>query len=189
MKKGLEVRRDISAVVLRGKARKEKDGRVVSRLFGIANILDGMDRDRAARQAGMSRQTLRDWVHRYNAQGVEGLRDGPRGHTKRSLTPAQEKELEAIVLQGPEGTLVRWRRVDLQAVIKEKFRVAYHEHTVGKVLRRVGFTRLSARPIHPRGDPEVQETFKKTSRMRWHVFFPSMPKANPSKSGSRMRLA
>jgi len=56
---GLEVRRDISAVVLRKKARQEKDGRVASRLFGIANALDGVRRDDAARQAGMTRQTLR----------------------------------------------------------------------------------------------------------------------------------
>src|SRR3954466_5971958 len=63
---------------LRALARRERDGRVSARLLALANALDGMSRDRAARAAGMDRQTLRDWVHRYNAEGVEGLRDRPR---------------------------------------------------------------------------------------------------------------
>ena len=63
---------------LRALARRERDGRVSSRLLALANALDGMRRDEAARAAGMDRQTLRDWVHRYNAEGVAGLRDRPR---------------------------------------------------------------------------------------------------------------
>jgi hypothetical protein len=42
------------------------------------NALDGMSRERAAHQAGMDRQTLRDWVIRFNAAGIDGLRDRPR---------------------------------------------------------------------------------------------------------------
>ena len=64
---------------LRALARRERDGRVGARLLALANALDGMSRDEAARAAGMDRQTLRDWVHRYNAEGVAGLRDRP-GH-------------------------------------------------------------------------------------------------------------
>lgn len=148
-KTGIEVRRDISAVVLRNKARSEQDGRVVSRLFGIANIADGMERGQPARLAGTTRQTRRDWVHRYNAEGIDGLRDRSKGHPKRSLTPEQEQQIDALVLRGPEGTLVFWRRLDLQDVIRERFGVVYHARSVGKILRRLGFSRLSVRPLHP----------------------------------------
>jgi hypothetical protein len=64
-------------------------------------------------QRRLTRQTLRDWVIRYNAEGIEGLHDRPKGHAQRALTPEQEQQLEELVLRGPEGTLVRWRRVDL----------------------------------------------------------------------------
>jgi hypothetical protein len=64
---------------LRVLARRERDGRVGARRLALANALDGMGRGAAARAAGMDRQTLRDWVHRYNAEGIEGLRDRPRG--------------------------------------------------------------------------------------------------------------
>jgi transposase len=187
---GLKVRRDITSPVLRKKARSEKDGRVASRLFAIANILDGMDRDSAARQAGMTRQTLSDWVHRYNAESIEGLRDRPKGHAKRRMTPEQERELESLVLQGPQdhqGMLVRWRRIDLQAVIKEKFGVSYHERSIGKILQRLGFVRVSVRPLHPEADREAQESFKKTVGPGSLKSFLNTPKANPSKFGSRTK--
>ena len=185
--KGLDVRRDISAVVLRKKARQAKDGKVVARLFGIANVLDGMTREAAARQAGMSRQTLCDWIHLYNVKGIEGLSNRPKGHARRALTPEQEKKLEAIVEQTPEGTLIRWRRVDLKAVIEKEFGVTYHERSVGKVLRRMGFVRLSVRPLHPESSLEEQEAFKKTSPPRLRQPFPLTLPEKTSSFGSRTK--
>ena len=49
-----------------------KDGRVSRRLLAIALVLEGTSRKVAAESCGMDRQTLRDWVRRYNAEGVEG---------------------------------------------------------------------------------------------------------------------
>ena len=46
-------------------------------LIAIANAVEGMKRASAARLAGMDRQTLRDWVHRYNAEGIAGLCNRP----------------------------------------------------------------------------------------------------------------
>jgi transposase len=186
MKAGLAVRRDISATALRKKARAEKNGRVASRLFGIANILDGMSRDQAATQAGMTRQILRDWVLRYNEQGIEGLRDRFVGPSFR-LSPKQDKEIETLVTQGPEGTLVRWRRVDLQKEIEKRYKVTYHERTISKLLHRLGFSRISVRPKHPETDAAAQEDFKKTSPQRLRPFCPPMPKAKSSSSGSRTK--
>ena len=62
---------------LRALARRERDGRVSGRLLALANALDGMSRDEAARAAGTDRQTLRDRVHRHNAEGLPGLADRP----------------------------------------------------------------------------------------------------------------
>jgi len=58
---------------------------------------------------------------------------------------------------------VRWRCVDLQAVIRRRFDVEVHERTVGKLLERLGMTRLQPRPYHPKKDAEAQSAFKKTS--------------------------
>ena len=78
-------------------------------------------------------------------------------------------ELDAIVEAGPDRAkdgVVRWRRVDLKRVIKERFKVDFHERYVGKLLKRLGFSHISARPRHPGQDVDIMEAFKKTSRTR-----------------------
>ena len=133
-------------------------------MLALALVLEGASREDAARHAGMDRQTLRDWVHRYNTEGLAGLRDRPHPGPAPRLTPEQLAELEKVVDDGPDpetGGVVRWRRVDLQALIKTRFDVALHERSVGKVLRRLGFARLSVRPEHPKSQPEAQDAFKK----------------------------
>jgi transposase len=117
----------------------------------------------------MDRQTLRDWVHRFNERGPEGLKDTwSKGHPPR-LSPDQQAELAQLVEVGPDRTVhgvVRWRRVDLQRLIAERFGVAYHERTVGKILHQIGFRHISARPRHPAQDERIVAEFKKTSRPR-----------------------
>ena len=78
-------------------------------------------------------------------------------------------ELAAIVDAGPNREVdgvVRWRRVDLKRVISERFGVDYHERHVGTLLKKIGFSHISARPRHPKQDAEIIEAFKKTSRAR-----------------------
>ena len=152
---------------LRQAASRTDDADAARRMLALALILEGASRTQAATSCGMDRQTLRDWVHRYNAEGLAGLSD--HGHPGRParLTAAQKAELARLVEAGPEAgkdQVVRWRRIDLQAVIKERFGVDLAERSVGRVLNQLGFRRLSARPCHPRQDAEAQETFKKTSR-------------------------
>ena len=72
----------------------------------------------------MDRQTLRDWVHRFNDQGPVGLSDVHAGGVEPRLSPEKLAELAAIVEAGPDREkdgVVRWRRVDLQRVVKERF--------------------------------------------------------------------
>ena len=159
-------RRELGAGELRREARRCRDAAVARRMLALALVLAGHPREAAARAAGMDRQTLRDWVHRYNAEGLPGLRDRPRPGRKPRLTPEQEAELAAAVERGPDPDrdgVVRWRRVDLKALIEARFAVRLHERSVGKLLRRLGFARLSVRPKHPLSDPAAQEAFKKAS--------------------------
>lgn len=160
-------RMDYSASDLRRLMSKEKDGAVVRRLLALALILEGKTRTEAAEQSGMERQTLRDWVHRYNAEGVAGLssRVGP-GPTPL-LTEAQMAALKELVVKGPDpetDKVVRWRCIDLRDKIEQRFSVTVHKRTVAKWLGLLELTRLQPRPFHPRKDAEAQEAFKKTSR-------------------------
>src|SRR5689334_25447846 len=159
-------RKELGAVELRREARRCRDTAPSRRMLALALVLEGASREEAARAAGMDRQTLRDWVHRYNAEGLAGLRDRPRSGRKPRLTAGQEAELVTAVERGPDPDrdgVVRRRRVDLKALIEARFAVRLHERSVGKVLRRLGFARLSVRPKHPLSDPAAQAAFKKAS--------------------------
>jgi transposase len=60
--------------------------------------------------------------------------------------------------------VVRWRCADLAALIKARFDVEYHVNSIGKLLHSLGFSHVSARPQHPKQNPETIEAFKKNSR-------------------------
>ena len=160
---------DLTAADLRKLAAKSSDANQSRRLLSLAAVRDGMRRGDAARIGGMDRQTLRDWVHRFNAEGPDGLIDRKPPGPKRRLSAEQLDELEKIVESGPDlekDGVVRWRRVDLQRVIKERFDVGYHVRHVGQILHDLRFSHVSTRPQHPEQDADVIQTFKKTSPRR-----------------------
>ena len=149
---------------LRAMARRERDGRVGARLLALANVLDGMSRDEAARAAGMDRQTLRDWVHRYYAGGVAGLRDRLRPGRPCALDEGRQAALEALILRGPrpgrDGCVV-WRARDLRALVERRFGVRYSETGMLRLLKGLDLSWQMARPIHPEADPKAQAQLKK----------------------------
>ena len=163
----LEITRvDQTAFELRSVAGKCHDAAQVRRLLAIALVLEGRSRSEAAAQSGMDRQTLRDWVLRYNESGVEGLKSRRSPGPTPALTGEQMAELRALVIKGPDPAthnVVRWRCLDLRAEVARRFSVTVHEGTIGKWLRQLGLTRLQPRPFHPKKDAAAQEAFKKTS--------------------------
>lgn len=163
------MRTDFSAGELRRLAKASKEAKQSRRLLSLAAIADGLSREEAARIGGMDRQTLRDWVHRFNASGPEGLKDIRGPGPKPKLWPEDKAKLAAIVEAGPDLAIdgvVRWRRIDLQKVIKQRFAVDYNERYVGKLLKALGFSHISARPRHPAQDAAIMAAFKKTSPPR-----------------------
>jgi len=169
MPAAVKLREDYSAEQLRALARRSKDVNQSRRLLSLAAVRDGKDRGEAAKIGGMDRQTLRDWVHRFNAAGPEGLFDKWTDGPKSRLSAEQLAELAKIVEAGPDREkdgVVRWRRLDLKRVIAEKFSVEFHERYVGTLLKKLGFSHISARPRHPFQNAEIVEAYKKTSHRR-----------------------
>jgi transposase len=159
-------RQEHSAAELRTLASRGKDAAQVRRLLAVAAVLEGVPRRQAAEQNGMDRQTLRDWVHRYNEAGVEGLKSRSAPGREPALTQAQRAELREVAIAGPDPEthgVVRWRCVDLRAEVMRRFDVEVHESTIGRWLHELGLTRLQPRPVHPKKNPEAEAAFKKTS--------------------------
>lgn len=189
----IEIRRtEHSSQDLRKMSGLARTPKAACRMLAIANVLDGMSREMASRLAGIDRQTLCDWVHRYNDEGVEGLYGRTPPGAPPKLNEAQRLEIKEIVLKGPDPAvdgIVRWRCCDLKALIWKRYGVAYHERYLGAFLNKLGLSYITGRPRHPKGDPQKQEDFKKTSRRSSPNLSPRTPKARPSKSGSKTKHA
>jgi transposase len=158
------LREDYSAAEHRALARRSKTVHQSRRLLSLAAVRDGMDRGAAAKIGGMDRQTLRDWVHRFNRSGLEGLVDNWTQGPKPRLSAEQLAQLAQIVEAGPDREqdgVVRWRRLDLKRVIAERFGVDFHPRYIGELLKKLGFCHISARPRHPAQDERTVEAFKK----------------------------
>jgi transposase len=183
-------RTGFTAAELRAAAVRADDAQVARRALAIAMVMDGFARATAAALSGMDRQTLRDWVLRFNGEGLAGLSDRPRPGRPCSLSVEQQKQVEAWVEAGPDlatDGVVRWRRIDLSQRITATFGVRLDVRTVGRLLRKLDFRRISVRPQHPQSDEAAQAAFKKTSTI-WcakrsrHGFAVSL-----SRSGGKMK--
>ncbi len=128
MSRGIALTRlEHTAAELRALAAKCRDAAQTRRLLAIAMIQEGLPRLDAARQAGMDRQTLRDWVHRYNEAGPVGLVSRKPPGAAAKLNPAQMAELRELVIAGPDPDLhkvIRWRCVDLRDEVSRRFSVS-----------------------------------------------------------------
>jgi transposase len=154
---------------LRRRARLSEDADQARRMLAIALVLEGSSREAAARAVGAERQALRDWVIRYNAEGLDGLKNRPKPGRTPKLRGDNFTAFDRLVEDGPDVAIdkaVRWRCADLKAVAKDRFGVALSERSIGRILGQLRFVRLSVRPQHPEGDDATQEAFKKTSLRR-----------------------
>ena len=152
MPSAVRLREDYSAKELRALRRRSKDVNQSRRLLSLAAVRDGMDRGSAAKIGGMDRQTLRDWVHRFNGSGPQGLIDNWTEGPKPRLSAgqlAQPAPISSRVRPDREKDgVVRWRRIDLKWVIAERFGVAFHERYVGTAAetRLLAHERTAASP-------------------------------------------
>ncbi len=182
MATAVEVRGDFSADRVRRTAKASLDAGQCRRLLAIAAILDGGLRSEAAKIGGVGLQTVRDWVLRFNAAGPAALIDRKAPGKPPKLGAAQQTALVEIVEAGPIPAVhgvVRWRLKDLVQWVWEAFGVTMDETTMGRLLERLGFRHISARPRHHAQDPRLMEAFKKTFPSAWKRSKPSSLTARP----------
>ena len=180
MTAAVALRRDFDATRLRRLARASKDSGQARRLLALAEIYDGSSRSEAAEVGGVTLQSIRDWVLRLNSHGPEGLIAIKAPGPKPKLNAKQRRALKEIVERGPIPAVdgvVRWRLIDLVQWISDEFGVSLDETTVGRMLKAMGFRKLTARPRHYAQNEFAVEAFKKTSRRK------SRPSARASSRG------
>ena len=170
MGRAIAVSADYTSEEVRRLAKRAKDAGQARRLLAIAAVLDGASREEAAKIGGMDRQTLRDWVIRFNEQGPEGLVNKPSPGAPGKLTDEHKAFLARLIGEGPIPAIhgvVRWRACDLIMQLHEEFGLSVSDDTIYRALKELGFSHVSARPKAYRQDPDAMEAFKKTLPYAW----------------------
>src|SRR5215210_5462315 len=176
MGQAIAVRTDFTAGEVRRFAKRAKDAAQARRLLAIAAVLDGASREDAARVGGMERQTLRDWVIRFNEQGPDGLINIPSPGVPPKLGKKYRTFLTRLVEEGPIPAVhgvVRWRACDLIMRLHEEFGISVSDDTIYRTLKDLGFSHVSARPKAYKQDAEAITAFKKTLPTAWRKSAPS----------------
>jgi len=162
----INLRNDFDSASLRRLAKATRDATQSRRLLALAEVYDGGSRTDAARIGGVGLQIIRDWVLRFNARGPDGLVNSKPPGAPSKLNDNHRRALSEVVEAGPIPAIhgvVRWRRKDLARWIWEEFGISLDETTVGRELKTLGFSKISARPRHYAQNELAIEAFKKTS--------------------------
>ena len=165
----LKLRTDYDATSLRSLARQVGDANQTRRLLALASIYDGSSRSAAAKMVGVGVQIIRDWVERFNEEGPEGLVNRKSKGAKPKLNAEQRAALVRMVESGPIASIhgvVRWRLVDLAGWVHDEYGIVVAETTLGRILKSLGYRKLSARPKHHGQNEYALEDFKKNFQQR-----------------------
>jgi transposase len=170
MASAVGLRGDFDAGALRRAARRSKDGAQARRLLALAAIYDGGTRSEAAKIGDVCLQVIRDWVLKFNAHGPDGLIDRKAPGQRPRLNEQHRAALAATLESGPIPAVhgvVRWRIVDLCQWMFEEFRIVVSKQTLSRVLRKLRYRKLSARPRHHAQAAGAIEDFKKVFPPAW----------------------
>ena len=192
MSAALRLREDYDAQRLRALAKASRDANQTRRLLALAAIYNGASRDEAAAIGGVARQAVRKWVVAFNAHGPSGLIDGKAPGNPPLLNGEQRAALQRIVEAGPNPAVdgvVRWRLIDLAQWVYAEFRISISKQTLSRMLRAMGYRKLSARPRHHAQDPAALAAFKKTSPGVWQRSRTMRPQASRSSCGFKTKRA
>jgi transposase len=139
MGQAIAVRTDYSNSEVRRLAQRAKDAGQARRLLAIAAVLDGSSREEAARVGGMDRQTLRDWVIRFNEQGPEGLINIPSPGAPAKLTTEHKAFLARLVEEGPipaPGLEIVVGQASAHGLARQALVRGQFDHLAGEQLQR-----------------------------------------------------
>lgn len=114
--------------------------RLRERYLALALIASGRSIKQVAAQVGKRRQTVAEWVDRYNKLGIDGLKPEFKSEAVASLSESEFDILKQALREPPhlQGiSSVRWRSRDVVRYVKEKFNKQIHAETARRYLNRL----------------------------------------------------
>jgi transposase len=149
--------------------RIEKNARLAQRIHGVYLASKKLTCPEIMNITGAARRTIQQWVHKYNKQGIVGLKDKPRPGKPTKLPRKKELKFQRRIEAGPtkaDGVSVLNGPV-IRRILEHEFGVLYSRQGLYDLLHRLGYSCLCPRPQHEKANRQLQADFKKTSQRRW----------------------
>lgn len=136
----------------------------ISRCLALHYIQGGNSYDQVSALICYSRQTIMQWVRKFEEGGLESLLSTKpgRGRKARLSSDLTSEFSEAVISLQEDRNGGRIIGQDIVNLVKEKYSVEYSVSGIYKVLSRMGLSWVSGRSIHPKANLETQAAFKKT---------------------------
>lgn len=148
------------------KALIKKDERytIGLRLYAVYQVAQGQPSRKLEELYQTSFKQITNWVHRFEQEGIDGLKDKPGRGRKPSLTPDQMEVLSDLLLnESPVGhgyNTETWTGPILIDWVGKKFGVEFKKAQIYNIVKRLGFSYQKAKGFYPEADPKAQEEFK-----------------------------
>lgn len=159
----LKIQTDLASPArVRRLAWRERSPRTATWLLAIAGALEGASRAEATRLVRVERQALRDAVVRFDAEGLQGLRDRPKPGRPSALSEAEQAMLLAVLFRGPDPArdgCVDWPLPALCGRLEGWFGNGLHPASVSRIIRRLDLSRQKTRLLHPEAEERAKAAF------------------------------
>ena len=143
---------------------KIKDGKLATQLRAIMAFEDHTA-EQIAKIFKVSVRTVFRWINKFISEGIDGLKDQPKGHYQPKLTESQKNQLKHWIKSGSNsnGELVHWTLEKLVSEIHSEFDITLTTTAIWKNLKKMNLTLKKPRPVHHQADKQAQAIFKKNS--------------------------
>lgn len=149
------------------KALLHKDERytIGLRLYAVYQVAKGQPSRKLEELYNTSFKQITNWVHRFEAEGLDGLRDKKGRGRKERLSVKQKQQISKVLKEdSPQrygfntGT---WTGPLLIDWIKKEFKIDYKKAQIYNIIKSLGFSYQKGKGIFPESDKEQQEDFKR----------------------------
>jgi len=133
------------------------------RLYAIYQLSLGQSSRKLEELYNTSFKQITNWAHRFEKEGINGLRDKP-GRGRTAGLNKEQRERIAVLLGEPPATYgyntATWTGPMLIEWIEKQYGLVYKRAQIYNIIKSLGFTYQKGRGLFPETDIQKQEAFK-----------------------------
>lgn len=136
--------RDISLAIINSCDKNEQ-----MRLQALLLVKNYLSPAKVVEDFSVHRSTVHSWINRAEKEGLFSLKCKPGRGVKSFLTSEQLSELNKALsdpIPTDDGYSHGWQTKDVIQFVREKFKVSYSESRMRKIIKALGFSKITCRP-------------------------------------------